>query len=288
MDGLLVAVMNDKIIGQFGLIPVKIKAGYKELDAQWACDLMVDSSIRQMGIGSMLLAVSMERSIVSLGSEPSPAADTAMARIGFSPLQGPLQMVLPLQVGHVLGWKLQGHWRPLLKPAAALLQPLWGFRTRRLSRYKTAGVTVGSLEDLIPRVQKRQESITLPYVLHDEAFLRWRFSSPIPAPIQILLSQEGGFATCEATPSYFYVYDWHASSSSETSALFARITTLALKAGSQTILVYANNVREKDLLRDFGFLAQRSRVKVIVHPRFALPPDQDGFHYRIYDSDGNL
>ena len=49
VNGLLLALEKNKVVGQLGLIPVKFKHLNKIHNAQWACDLMVDPDLRKRG-----------------------------------------------------------------------------------------------------------------------------------------------------------------------------------------------------------------------------------------------
>ena len=102
MSGFLLAVIDGRVVGQLGVIPVRLRVGDSETPAQWACDLMVEPALRRKGTGSLLFAAAMARDCVTLGSDPSPAADVTMARMGFQPLSSAWKMFLPLDWSHVL------------------------------------------------------------------------------------------------------------------------------------------------------------------------------------------
>ena len=95
-------------------------------------------------------------------------------------------------------------------------------------------------------------------------------------------------AIFEATRSYFYVYDWGAEDATDTQLLFSQVYQLAWQSQSKTILVLANKETEKKTLSRLGFLAMRHPTKVIYYSPGGLTEKQTGFHYCLYDSDGNL
>jgi len=42
-DSFILALKNGKVVGQLGLIPVVLKIGENTFEAQWFCDLMLDT-----------------------------------------------------------------------------------------------------------------------------------------------------------------------------------------------------------------------------------------------------
>lgn len=288
VPGFLLAVLDGKVVGQLGLIPVKIWVDGREMAAQWACDLMVDNTIRQKGIGSLLLAVGMERDMITLGSNPSKLADLSMTKLGFKPLQGPSAMILPLEIAHFLEMVFKGKSKLLSSFLSLIFQPVWNLRLKLLLRPGTNQVLEGSCDEVIPFVKAYQSTINEPHIVHDESFLKWRYSVVIPANIKTLLTDSGSYAICEATSTYFYVYDWHIKDQADAKTLFKRILNLALQAKSKAILVYANTDQEQESLKKNGYLKMRTPVKVIYYPPEVISGKVNSFHYCIYDSDGNL
>src|SRR5580765_5995818 len=97
VDGLLLALKENKVVGQLGLLPVKLKNGSKIYNAQWACDLMVDPDYRNLGTGQILFETGLERDVITLGNNPSPRAEKLMLKIGFKPMDSGRNMVFPLK-----------------------------------------------------------------------------------------------------------------------------------------------------------------------------------------------
>lgn len=288
VPGFLLAVLDGKVVGQLGLIPVKIWVDGREVNAQWACDLMVDNTIRQKGIGSLLLAVGMERNIITLGSNPSELADLSMTKLGFKSLQGPSSMILPLELSHFFEMVFKGKSKLLSSFFSLIFQPVWNLRLKLLIRPGNNQVLEGGCDEVIPFVKAYQSTIDKPHIIHDDAFLKWRTSVVIPANIQFYFTKAGSYAICEPTSSNFYIYDWHIKVQGDGKAIFGRILELAMQAKSKMILAYANSNQERKLLRQRGFLKMRTPVKVIYYPPEVISEKINSFHYCIYDSDGNL
>lgn len=290
VPGLLVALDGDAVVGQLGLIPVDLAVDGEVRPAQWACDLMVDDRVRRGGTGTRLLRAGMEGERITLGSEPSPAADVAMARAGFRPIPGPTKMVLPIDASHVLEWKLRGRTRPLARPLGTLAAPWVAWRLRRLARARPGlEAEPRGWREVVARVERREAAVERPHVVHDAAFLGWRarglpgFSPELSA----LVVEEDGYALWEAAGSNLYVHDWHAASPEGTAALFRVLLEGARAAGSQTVRAMAQDAGEVARLRDLGFLAQRRPVHLIHYPDAPLA-GRRSFHYCIFDADGNL
>ena len=289
VHGLLLAVDGDVVVGQLGLIPVSLRVGDAVHPCQWACDLMVDSSLRRRGVGTLLLEAAIARDVVTLGSNPSPAADITMSRLGFRPLIGPRIMVLPRKLNQVLGWVMP----PLLKktiPAVSLLgQPLATFRSRSLRKKSSEKVLSNGWETIIPLVEARQTAVGYPYVMHDYPFMKWRCSGLQGYTTELeTLQTNNSFAVVGSAKDSYYVYEWDAKRKEEFMALFRAIFERAARAGCQSIEVLAQEEREERWLREVGFIGMRNRFKIICYPPQKLIPDHGRFYYSVYDSDGNL
>ena len=288
VNGLLLAVVDGQVVGQLGLIPVKLWVNGEIYDAQWACDLMVDPGVRKMGLGSMLFAVAMARGWVTLGSEPSPLADITMTRIGFKPLVGPHKMVLPLDVRVLMGWILKERFKGLIPILSKILQPINRLRINTLVKKPIRDVHYAGWEDVLPLVAEQQSKLSKPHILHDKAYLAWRYNVPFDADIHTFQSSNGSYAICEGAGRDYYVYDWHTVNRSECIRLFTKILGEAIQAGCQNILAFANDDLERKRLMKVGFLKMRTPIRVIYHSVEPILDRFEKFHYCIYDSDGNL
>jgi hypothetical protein len=236
----------------------------------------------------MLFAVAMNRGLVTLGSEPSPLADITMSRMGFKPLVGPHKMVLPLDVRGVIGWVLKDRLKPLTTFLSKAVQPLNDLKIKRLSNKPIKGIRLADWQTVAPLVARYQATIKQPHILHDESYLAWRYSVPFKADITTMISTQGGYAICEATPQNYYVYDWHAAHRQEAVSIFTSILQQAQQSGCKHILAYANHEKERKQLIHCGFFQMRTPIKVIYHTAEPILNHSDSFHYCIYDSDGNL
>jgi hypothetical protein len=227
--------------------------------------------------------------VVTLGSNPSAAADVTMRRVGFVPLTGPSIAVFPLDPAHIARWRLPAG---IARVAGMGLRPFFRWRGRALHLKSAAlpPVEHGDWRSVAGRLRVGQARQTEPFIVHDEAFLAWRcaglpgFSEPLLA----LRTATDAYAIVGPAKPYFYVYDWHADSRDEFLALFIEIRRLAGEARAMTIEAYAHGEIERGWLRAAGFLVLRKPCQILSHPATRFPAALPRIRYSIFDSDGNL
>ncbi len=293
VDGLLLALLDSEVVGQLGLIPATVSIGGEAARCQWACDLMVDSSLRRRGIASCLFDAALARGIVTLGSNPSAAADVTMQRIGFGSLEGPAMGAFPLDPAHILSWKIPS-WLSIAMPVmSAAARPVFWWRWRRLGREARDGlksVERGGWRMVAGLVAQQQERQAEPFIVHDEEFLAWRCDglTGLVKPLSALRTEDGSYAIVGSGAPYFYVFDWWSASWESFCVLFSALRRLADESGAKTLEAYAQNGEEEEWLRRAGFLFFRHRCKILYNPRSLFDPQTSRMRYSIFDSDGNL
>jgi len=290
VEGLLLAVQDGQVLGQLGLLPATLQVGVGIYPCQWACDLMVSPAHRRRGIASLLLARAMARSCITLGSNPSPGADRTMAAIGFQALEGPRVMVLPLDPSHVLGWKTPQLLAVAIPVLASLARPLVRVRASQLTR--ATGPQPAALcrwQEVAGRIEERERKIEAPHIVHDRSFLEWRCTGLSGFSAELLGLRAGsGWAVVGPADRYFYVYDWWAQDHDDYLSLFRAVYRMAQERRNQTVMALAPDATAESWLDAAGFLRMRRPVKVVHYPAAPLARAQSGFHYCVYDSDGNL
>lgn len=288
--GLLLAVDNGRVLGQLGVIPATLRTGSVTHSCQWACDLMVDPAVRGHGVGSALLGEAMRRPCITLGSNPSQAADIVMSRVGFQVMCGSKVMVLPLDLRHAVSWKVPQSLRALIPCLTWLGGPLVRHRMSTLVRFSGGpSLEFCPWEEVVPLIEQRQAALGHPHIVHDRPFLEWRcgglegFSEALVA----VRAGSGGYAIVGPAQPYFYVYEWSAACQAECLSLFQGIHKRATDCECQTIMVTAQNATEERWLKGGGFFAMRRPVKLMHYPGDVLSGESQ-FVYCLYDSDGNL
>jgi GNAT superfamily N-acetyltransferase len=287
----LLAVAGGRVVGQLAFIPVTLCVDGRNVAAWWACNLMVDQSMRQRGIASRLFAVALRRGGVILGSGWNPQALRVETRLGFTIMRASPDMVLPIRAADVLSWKIPHKARRLLPVAATILQPLVDMNLRRLLRRRPdIDVQHCLWHELLPRIEHRQKLIAAPHILHDQSFLQWRCSglAGFVRPVQALRCRRFGYVLFEFASRALRVCDWYAETVEEVHAMLHCLLGQALTGSVQTMRVCANSTEEEAWLRRAGFLAMRTPVQVIYYPSELLCETRAPFHYTLFDSDENL
>jgi hypothetical protein len=293
VNGLLLAISDGDVVGQLGLLPATVDIDGERTACQWACDLMLDRAYRGRGIASQIFETALARGMVTLGSNPSAAADASMRRVGFRPLEGPRIAVLPLDAAHVLTWRIPPRLEWMKHILAPIANPIFRWRSRRLrDAADQARMTVfeGDWRLVSREVARAQSSCQEPHIVHDDEFLRWRCEGldGYAAPLRALKTPAGSYAIVGPAAPSFHAYDWTAASWEEFLLLFSGIHARATHSGAMTIHAFAQNAEEANWLRRAGFVLLRRPCFILCHPPERLIPRFDRMRYSVFDSDGNL
>lgn len=283
------AISNGRVIGQLGLIPVKLKFGNEIYDAQWACDLMVDPEIRKTGIGRKLFEAGMDRDMITLGNNASPAADRLMLAIGFKPIPSGRNMVFPVDAGHILKWITPGKFNFSIPVIRKFVQPYFSFKVNKLSKSKSNFENC-KWEEVSDYIIQRQNQNQNPQILHDEEFLKWRASglANFSPRINAAKLTDGSYVLHSAFNPYYDIYDWHCKSFEDTKNMTALIINQALENMSRTIQVIANEPEEENRLKKLGFIRSRNIERIIHYSKKKLLEKAEKFYFTLYDTDLNL
>lgn len=289
VEGILLAVSGDgTVVGQLGLIPGAVRYGSEIRACQWACDLMVDVSMRRRGIASMLFQEAFQRKVITLGSSPSPSAAPTMRRLGFSVLTGPWTMVCPLDPAAVLAWKLP-KWPRLISVLGLAARPATHLLQWRLWARSAGKGELLPWQSVQERIAEIEQVCTLPVAMRDREWLNWRCEGleGFNERMKGILAGKRSFAVVGRMGRYFRIYDWWAEDFASCAALMVQAYEAAARSESKLMTALAQDEQEKDWLRSLGFFAMRTRIPVMVHPPNAFP-GATGFRYALYDSDGDL
>lgn len=289
MDGLLLAVCNNKVIGQLGLIPVKLKYGNEIHDAQWACDLVVDSEFRRHKIATKLFSEGFQRDAITLGNNPSPAADVMMRSIGFKPIRSGRKMTLPIKTEALVRIATPKRLKFTVPLLNRFVQPYFTRKVQKINKEKNIFKAI-ERENIISFIETRQREINKPQVLHDADFINWRIKGTEGFAKQLDTSvlPDGSYSIhSDFKPSYF-IYDWYCKSFEETRQLISFVMNKALSSESSTIQVIANDTNEENSLSKLGFIRSRNIEKIIYFSKNNILNGAESFHFTLYDADINL
>lgn len=277
------------MIGQLGLIPVKLRFGKKIYNAQWACDLMVDPEIRKSGIGRKLFEVGMGRDVITLGNNASPAADRLMLAMGFKPMPSGRNMVFPVDAGHLLKWIIYDKFNFSIPVLKKIVQPYFSFRINKLRKSKNNFENC-NWEEVSEFIINRQNKNLNPQILHDEEFLKWRASGLenfSPRIMGAMLPNES-YVLHSAFNPYYNIYDWHCKNFEDTKNMTALIINNAIENNSQSIQVIANEPEEEEWLKKLGFIRSRNIERIIHYSNGNFLDKAEKFYFTLYDTDINL
>ncbi len=288
MSSFLLALHNDMVVGQLGLVPCEIVVDGRRLQAQWACDLMVDIAFRGKSVARALYERAYQLKEITLGSDPSPAAFISMTRAGFKALAGPVKLILPISIGETIRIKFNKTFglRHVKNPLLFYLR-VTGYKFKKAYQ-KTSWV------EAIPLIGQCRQFLSFPYVVHDSRFLEWR-----SMPFMNYYKQPSCLISKEFSSYFFYtiagggivVNEWHANSILELAAGLSHILDEAVKNKSYFIKIMGNSLKEVEMLRFLGFLPFRTRTRIIYYPSISGSDPFSAFNYFYYtywDSDENI
>lgn len=289
VEGLLIALMNDKVVGQLGLIPVKLKHENKIYDAQWACDLMVDPEFRKTGIGNKLFSEALSRDMISLGNNPSPRAEKVMLDIGFKPLQSGRTMVFPLDVNHLMNWALPDKLKFSIPVISRMVQPYYSFKKNNLLRSESEFMET-EWKNISELILENQEGIDFTGIYHDEDFLNWRAGGleNYTSEIKAMKNSNNSYALHSEFKPYYQIYEWCCRYKDDIKEMLSEVFRSAVNTEARTIQIIANNATEENLLSKAGFIRSRNMERIIYFSNKLTIEEKRNFYFTLYDTDLNL
>lgn len=169
MSSFKLALKENKIIGQLGLIPDKINLNGEVIDTQWACDLMVSKDHRGKGVANLLYKTAHDQKRITLGSDPSPSAEKSMLRAGYKKLKSSNKQFVPVYLG--VPFKMKGLEIKALNSVKNPFLKIHDLKSTH-SKFIEMDIYKASHEQIFKRSSNKRISIAV-----DDAFKNWRFSS---------------------------------------------------------------------------------------------------------------
>lgn len=289
MDGLLLALSGKKVIGQLGLIPVKVKYGADKYDAQWACDLMVDPDYRKKGIGRLLFDEGLRRDVITLGNNPSPAAESVMMKRGFKRIESGKAMIFPINTVHLLKWAMKGKFQFAVPLLGKFVQPYFASRLKKAKKMKSS-FRKCKWEDLIELISVTQGKIRNPLICHDNEFLSWRakgierFSPEFSAA----KSENESYVLYSSFHPYLNIYDWHCGNAGDAAEMISYVFHETDEFNSEIVQLIVNDPNEEEWLSGLGFVKARNSEKIIHYSEENVLGSATKFCFTLCDADVNL
>lgn len=285
----LLAVDGEEVIGQLGLIPCTLAVGNRTVEAQWACELMVDNAYRGKGVAKLLYDFAYGLKPVTLGSDPSAAASVSMKRAGFVSVKGPVKFLFPMYLGEIA--KLKGINSPLLNkipnPFILFLRS-WSFVNRK-RRFRRTNAT-----DYFECVRKsRNDQDQWTRVLHENGFAGWRFGAfkDYYGGVESYRSDSGSSFSIYRHPNTYILTEYSARRTISLIGILSEVVAEAGKHKARAIKLLADTPTNVRLLSCLGLIRFRTRTEIIF---YCADPELKGllatrpFYYTYLDSDENI
>ena len=95
-SNLLIALSNEQVVGQVGLVPATLICEDVEIVTQWLGDVMVDTDFRGFKLSHKLYEEAVKLTPLTLSQSPSPVAWNTFKSFGFESIDGPYRCILPI------------------------------------------------------------------------------------------------------------------------------------------------------------------------------------------------
>jgi len=295
IEGLLLAVRDNRVVGQLGLTPLVIRTNGTEHAVQWASDFRVEPAFRLQGIGPMLIAKAVSGELPFITDGPTVQSRPILQKLGLRELKGPQEMHLPMApmraASRFLNRTVVQKERRLVQ-AISFLAPMYlGWRTRRLRQPgEYCRVVKCRWQEVAGLVREAQRTNVVPHVVHDARFLNWRCTRLGEGldGMHGLLTNRGGHLLFGKQRSQLYAFDWAASDWEECRALFSTVWNAGREMGVDSLTVLVNRRQEQEWLHRLGFFAAASPVEVYYysHGNSLFPTAH--LHFCHLDAHANL
>lgn len=198
----LVAEEKDRIVGVHGLIPVRIKAGKRQLNASCSCDLAADPAARSAGMKLKLAALAKELSPLHFSTSTNePANKINLALGGKEVLSGRRTYIKPIKASGLMRRGLEKRGtagRVAATASMALWKPVdWILAIGRAvgSTRRVLGADVRGIAFFDERYDGLWEELAEDHIIlsvRDASYLNWRYSGyPFPGIQSFELSRGG-------------------------------------------------------------------------------------------------
>lgn len=285
LNSFILAIHNDEVIGQLGIIPCNINLEGEIYNAQWACDLMVDRDFRGKNIASLLYDYAHKLNPITLGSDPSPAASKSMKKKGYKSLKGSWKHLFAIKIGEIS--KLKKINSSFLD---SLYNPFYLFylMINKFSNHHFEVINKKDYKNLITLQNKNKIS-----VCRDEKFIEWRFSPFEDFYLGIEIMQKKNtsiFYSGYFSGSTYIITDFNIKN---IFGLLQIISNIIQRFSSKGLLRirFNNNSNLSKWLLFFGIIKFRTQTEIIYYTKNEVLNQKmanKSFYYTFMDSDENI
>jgi len=284
-DNFILAFDGEKVIGQIGYIPCKLKVNSRDIEAHWAGNLMVHPEYRGQGVAQMLYSYGTKRKL-TLGSDPSPMAAKSMERFRFKAITSNHKHFFPSTVSvilskkkfHVKNWIGHLQWPFILKHNKCTAD----YKPVDLKQYLTC------YQNLI---SERNEV----RVIHDIDFWNWRGNSfkDYRAPTVFFSENHSFCCAILYTRTQLIVEDIVVKCKKSYVKCLSFLVKLMLLHNKAEIKMTSHDKYSCSVLARNGFIKYRTPTRIIFYdpdnnPEIITALSTSNFRYTLCDSDENL
>ncbi len=287
---------DDRIIGQYATMPVRLHVKGQEIDASWGMDVMVSPERQRQGLGEVLFNTWDQHTGASLGMGLSVGSHKLFRKLKW-PDVGPVPcLVKPISAK---AFKKDGWPAPVNALLSVMARPLLAFSRSRNgidARVRTVREFDARFTDLWQRVAPKFTFA----VRRDAAYLQWKYIALPHIRYHIIALDRGstidGYAVFrhvdEQKGRITALVDLFADPDDRdaVAALLAAVEHHARAAGSDKIRAFVMNAAFRATMRAQGYFHVRSTIELVVKVN-AVPVDSafyadtSGWHVTFGDSD---
>lgn len=280
LKSFILAFDGDEVVGQFGLIPCKLGIKGQFYEAQWACDLMVDDRYRGKGVAEKLYEFAHQNCLITLGSDPSPAAEKSMLRKGYKCISGPRKFVFPIKIGEI--FKLKGFNFKILNH---LYNPF--YLLIKLGFHKKFNL-INPIEYSLLKRQLAKKTI---YCFHDDNFIDWRFNSfkDYYSGVECYKYDESNFFSGYYADGFYFITEFYCSSISK----FLSMTSFVCSKYENLLRIkfVSNEAKISKIIPFLGFVRFSTLTNIVLFSLNNKIMDEikgEKMYYTLLDSDENI
>lgn len=265
---------RDQIRGQISTIPAMLRAGASIYRAHWGVDLIVHSSWRGFGAGTVLTTKVAENTDVALGLAISEDACQSLARAGWTDLGALPLYVRPLNFAAALANRLSARTGWLLGAIPDLgLRMFDGALGCAISALgDTHLIETSRFDERVDRVWRRVVHHYPVLCVRDQRTLNWRYAEhPVPGRYRIYwLARRGeviGYAVLRVGTwralRCGYVVDYFCAPG-DVRTLFALCLGQLRRLGAALVYCLHVSPAADDALKSLGFVARNSGCRMMI------------------------
>jgi len=290
---IIVCKKDNNIVGQFGLIPLKIVIRGQVYQGFWGCNFKIDDIYKDIGLGAAIDIFAIEHYPMIMATSPSDESAKYKKRLGWLSIKGSAILFFPIKIKDLLKIKkMPAVVGKAVDVVSYFVDPLWAcFLNVRLRMYKENNWSYTNQETIVDKISNRKTKLKVPYILHDKTFLDWRTKPPEQAKkdIKYLISdQNQSYAIYSVIGKIIYIFEHYYETKKDIGSFIKFLIKKEKNRDTGLLKIYANSESELRLFKSFSFIPLRTPNEFFVYSQDNLFSGINNVHIDIYDGDGIL